>query len=141
VGLIARTIEATGIPTLSMSSARSITAAANPPRAVYLDYPLGHTSGKPGDSVNQLNIMQDTLAAFASIETPGTIVDLPYRWSDDDTWKDSVMRPRTSTSQTQDKNQHEDDRVERFDTPQYQSSADAQAADPHCPTCIFLEEV
>ena len=135
MGLIAREIEARGIPTLSMSSARSITAAANPPRGVYLDYPLGHTSGKPGDADNQLAIMRDTLKAFGSIDTPGTIVDLPYQWADDDAWKDSVMRPRSSQAD----DGHEDDRVERFDTPQYQTPEDADAADPDCPTCIFPE--
>ena len=76
-----------------MSSARSITAAVNPPRAVYLDYPLGHTSGKPEDAANQMAVMRDTLAAFASIDAPGTIIDLEYEWREDDSWKDRVMRP------------------------------------------------
>ena len=121
-----------------MSSARSITAAVNPPRAVYLDYPLGHTAGKVDDPDNQMQVMRDTLAAFEQIETPGTIVDLPYEWQADESWKDRVMRPQPKSDR--DADAHSDDRVERFGTPQYQTAADAEAADESCPTCVFLED-
>jgi len=121
-----------------MSSARSITAAANPPRAVYLDYPLGHTSGKPHDADNQIAIMQDTLHALATIDAPGTIVDLDYEWRTDDAWKDLVMRPRSEPNDKSERT-HADDRVQRFDTPQYQSDEDAAGADQDCPSCVFLE--
>ena len=121
-----------------MSSARSITAAVNPPRAAYLDYPLGHTAGKRLDSNNQMAIMRDTLAIFEQALEPGTIVDLEYRWQEDDEWKDSVMRPQQNP-QGQD-NGHNDTRTERFDTPQYQNDEDIAAADPACPSCVFLKE-
>lgn len=122
-----------------MSSARSITAAVNPPRAVYLDYPLGHTAGKVSDPANQMQVMRETLAAFEQIDSPGTIVDLPHEWLADDSWKDRVMRPQPKDDRVSDG--HSDDRVERFDTPQYQTSADAEAADSECPTCVFLADV
>ena len=121
-----------------MSSAHSITAAVNPPRAVYLDYPLGHTAGKRLDSTNQMAIMRDTLAVFEQTLAPGTIVDLDYHWQDDDQWKDAVMRPEQNP-QGQDAG-HNDTRTERFDTPQYQSADDSAAADPDCPSCVFLME-
>ena len=135
MGLIAREIEKRGIPTLSMSSARSITLSAHPPRAVYLDYPLGRTAGKPSDPQNQFNVMKDTLAAFETISRPGEIVNLDYRWSSNDSWKDSVMRPKQSSD---DKSQ-EDDRTPRLATPQYQFKEDEIAVDPNCPSCVFLE--
>lgn len=136
VGLIARELERRGIPTLSMSSARSITEAVAPPRAVFLDFPLGHTAGRANDTQEQQSIMRDTLAAFSELREPGQIVALDYRWADNDDWKDRVMRrdpnKRAST--------HSDDRVERFPTPQYQTEADAAAAGGGtCPTCIWLE--
>lgn len=136
VGLIAREVEARGIPTLSMSSAYSITRAVNPPRAVYLDYPLGHTSGKPLDQHNQLAIMRDTLAAFAAINSPGEIHHLAYEWQTDHSWKDRVMRPRGKVASQA----REDNRVERFDSPQYQHPNDELAADLDCPTCVFLTD-
>lgn len=123
-----------------MSSARSITAAVNPPRAVFLDFPLGHTAGRPDDLPGQRHIMIDTLRALDRINVPGTIMPLGYRWSEDETWKDTAMRPRR-TERGEDGEPGEeratDDRVERFDTPQYQYDADRDDADPACPTCVF----
>jgi hypothetical protein len=63
VGLIAREVEAAGIPTLCMTSAYDITQAVNPPRAVFLNYPLGHQTGKPDDSANQRAIVLAALKA------------------------------------------------------------------------------
>jgi D-proline reductase (dithiol) PrdB len=37
VGLVARHLEANGIPTVTFSCARDITEAARPPRSVFLD--------------------------------------------------------------------------------------------------------
>lgn len=124
VGLIARHAEANGIPTLSMSSARDITAAVHPPRATFLDWPLGHTSGRPHRPELNESILRATLAAFETIDAPGTIVDLGVPWADDDDWKDRVMRPRPAGGETR----TVDDRVERWPTPQYQSDDDAAAA-------------
>jgi hypothetical protein len=64
VGLIVREVEAAGIPTLCMTSAYDITQAVNPPRAVFLNYPLGHQTGKPNDSEGQRAIIRDALGAF-----------------------------------------------------------------------------
>ena len=137
MGLIAREIERRGIPTVSMSSAWSITAAVNPPRVVYLDFPLGHTAGKPHDAALQRRIMRDTLEALATIDTPGTIRRLPYRWAADDAWKDLVMRPADPGGSGG------DDRIERHPDPQYQHEADRLAAEAAferdgCPSCVFL---
>jgi hypothetical protein len=121
-----------------MSSARSITKAVNPPRAVYLDYPLGHTAGKVGNSDNQMDIMRDTLNAFTSIEQPGTILDLPYQWRADDSWKDKVMRPEAKAEASDET--HSDDRIARVPTPQYQSIEDENEADSQCASCVFLED-
>ena len=118
-----------------MSSALSITAAVNPPRAVYLDFPLGHTAGRPHEPALQRRILRDTLEALESIDTPGTIRRLPYRWADDDAWKDRVMRPDPSGSTG-------DDRTERHPEPQYQCDEDRVAAEAElalggCPGCVF----
>lgn len=120
-----------------MSSALSITTAVNPPRAVYLDFPLGHTAGKANDQSINRRIMIDTLSAFESIQVPGKIKTLKYRWAQDDAWKDSVMRPGKR------KHAHADNRVERVSAPQYQNTDDELAAmqameQDGCPTCIWL---
>ncbi len=80
MGLIARVVEAAGIPTLCMTSALDITRAVNPPRAVFVNFPLGHQTGKPHDPDLQRRIVRDAMRAFAAIPRPGTIVELPYVW-------------------------------------------------------------
>ena len=84
VGLIARVVEAAGIPTLCMTSALDITQAVNPPRAVFLNFPLGHQAGKPNQPDLQRQIVRDAMRAFETIERPGTIVELPYVWDPND---------------------------------------------------------
>lgn len=81
-------VEAAGIPTLCMTSALDITRAVNPPRAVFLNFPLGHQTGKPNQPDLQRQILRDALRAFETIERPGTIVELPYVWDENDrTWE------------------------------------------------------
>lgn len=116
VGLIARYVEAAGIPTLSMTSALDITQAVNPPRAAFLDFPLGHTTGKPHQPALQRAILCEALQAFSSLTVPGAVKMLPFRWSADDVWKDTAQRGP-------------DDRRPRYDTPQYQTEEDRQRAE------------
>lgn len=113
VGLICRAIEEKGVPTLSMTSARSITASANPPRAAFTDFPLGHTCGPPGRPELQTQIMRDALALFDTLDSPGEIVDLGYSWETG--WKREAREPV-------------DHRTPRYDTPQYQHPEDETAA-------------
>ena len=131
MGLIAREIESQGIPTLSLSSALSITQSVNPPRAVFLDFPLGHTAGKALDEGLQDAIFEAALAAFETMETPGSVQTLPFDWADDDAWKDSVMRPQVAGSGGDggDGGEHRDDRSERSAEPQYQLDSDRVAAE------------
>jgi len=87
VGLIARVLEAAGVPTLIMTSAWDITRALGPPRAAFLHAPLGHQTGPPGDPQAQRGIVQAALEAGISLETPGEIVDLGIAWTHDPGWE------------------------------------------------------
>ena len=135
MGLIARTLEAAGITTVSLSSARSITAAANPPRAVFLDYPLGQTAGRAGDPDEQDFVMNSALNAVERMTQPGAIEAIGLQWSNDDSWKDGVMRVKPDGDVTT-----LDDRTERYSTPQYQHPEDAMDAAADCKSCVFFEE-
>jgi hypothetical protein len=77
-------VEEAGIPTLCMTSALDITQAVKPPRAVFLNFPLGHQTGRPNDRELQRAIVRDALRAFETIRTPGGIVKLPYVWDPND---------------------------------------------------------
>ncbi len=67
-----------------MTSALDITRAVNPPRAVFLNFPLGHQTGKPHEPDLQRQIVRDAMRAFETITRPGTIVELPYVWNPND---------------------------------------------------------
>jgi hypothetical protein len=58
-----------------------------PPRAVFVDFPLGRQCGKPHDPDLQLSILKDALGVLAMARTPGTIVDLPYEWGEPFDWE------------------------------------------------------
>lgn len=85
-------MEEAGIPTLSMTSARDITEAVKPPRAVFLNFPLGHQSGPAFDPERQRQIVREALSCFKTIKKPGSIVDLPYQWTRDPDWEAKVLR-------------------------------------------------
>jgi hypothetical protein len=57
-----------------------------PPRAAFVDFPLGNQCGKPNDADLQLRILKDTLDVLVSASTPGEIVDLPYQWDEPFDW-------------------------------------------------------
>ena len=116
-------MEQRGIPTVSLTSALSITQSAGAPRALFLDFPLGRTAGRAFDTAMQRDVACRALDLVRDATAPGTVVELDYRWEADDAWKDDVMRG--------------DKRIARHDTPQYQCAADAEAADPDCPTCVW----
>ena len=94
VGLVARAAEEAGIPTLTMSSALDITEAVKPPRSVFVNFPLGHQTGKPNDPALQRSIVVESLRAAESMSTPGEVVTLPLVWDDsDDSWEETDYRP------------------------------------------------
>jgi len=95
-----------------MTSSWVITASANPPRASFLDYPLGHTAGRPHELDEQIAIASAALRLVESATEPGQIVPLPHRWPTE--WKAKAR-------------ELSDKRTERFDTPQYERPADKHA--------------
>nr|WP_145020196.1 hypothetical protein [Geobacter argillaceus] len=48
MGLVARAIEAAGIPTVALSIVREVTEKSPPPRALFLRFPFGRALGEPG---------------------------------------------------------------------------------------------
>lgn len=126
---------------MGFTSARTITASANPPRSIFLDVPLGHTTGGPNDAETQRRILIDGLTAAAAITEPGAIVDLPYRWRDDD-WKTDPLswsRKRQENGQTRESGG--DSRTGRSSEPRYQTEEDRAAADAvdwneQCQVCL-----
>jgi hypothetical protein len=119
VSLAARHLEALGIPTLCLGSALDILASGAPPRAAFVDYPLGHSTGKPFDRADQDRVLRAALAALPSIDAAGTIVRLDAHWGDD-AWRAAAAATRG-----------DDTRMPRDTTPQYQSADDRRLAEGH----------
>ena len=82
------------MPTVMLSAAFDITASVKPPRAVFVNFPLGHQAGKPFDREGQTRIILDALHLLETATTPGTLVQLPYKWDEGDlldSWEEEEM--------------------------------------------------
>jgi D-proline reductase (dithiol) PrdB len=70
VGLIQRAIEYAGITTVSISLLREITEKVQPPRALFVPYPLGHPLGEPDDVELQTRIIRSAFALLPRTDSP-----------------------------------------------------------------------
>lgn len=80
MGLVARVVEESGIPSVVVSTGRDLSAQVRPPRTVFVNFPMGNSFGKPFDRVQQRTILLDALRALDSITRAGDLIDLPYEW-------------------------------------------------------------
>jgi len=87
VSLVARHLEANGIPTVVFGTARDIVEYVGVPRFVFTNFPLGSTCGKPFDAEMQRKIIETGLHLLETADGPVPTVITPYVWSDDDSWK------------------------------------------------------
>ena len=87
MGLVARHLEANGIPTVIMGAAKDIVEHCGVPRFLFSDFPLGNSAGKPFDVESQAATLELALHVLESAPAARTTVQSPQRWSDDTTWK------------------------------------------------------
>jgi hypothetical protein len=87
VGLVARHLEANGIPTVIMGAAKDIVEHCGVPRFVFSDFPLGNSAGKPFDVESQAATLELALRVLESAPGPRTTVQSPQRWGEDASWK------------------------------------------------------
>lgn len=80
MGLVARQVEAAGIPTVTASVVRSMTDALPAPRNVFVRFRLGQVFGEPGNVAQQQALVRAMLRAVSEIREPGGVIELPYRW-------------------------------------------------------------
>lgn len=116
MSLIARHFEAAGLPTLILGSAIDILEAGQPPRARFVNYPLGFESGRFRDSSDQLAVVRQALTGFDEMTAPG-IETLPFEWLEG--WNLINEREKGKL----------DNRSPRTTEPQYQTETDRAAAE------------
>jgi D-proline reductase (dithiol) PrdB len=92
VSLVARYLEAHGIPTVVFGCARDIVEHAGVPRFVFCDFPLGNPCGRPFDAAMQRHVVGLGLDLLAGATAPRTTLVAPYAWGDD-TWKEKCFTP------------------------------------------------
>lgn len=87
MSLVARHLEANGIPTVVMGCAKDIVEHAGVPRFLFSDFPLGNAAGRPNDVESQAYTMELALTVLETAPGPRTTVQSPLRWSDNPDWK------------------------------------------------------
>jgi len=80
VGLVARHLEANGIPTVIMGCAKDIVEHCGVPRFVWSDFPLGNSAGRPFDRDSQAQTLELALRLLESAPAARTTVASPLRW-------------------------------------------------------------
>ena len=85
--LVARHLEANGIPTVVAGCAKDIVEHAGAPRFLWSDFPLGNSAGRPQDPASQARTMELALQVLESAVLPRTTAQSPLRWSNDYRWK------------------------------------------------------
>jgi D-proline reductase (dithiol) PrdB len=70
LGIAARAIEASGIPTMMLSVDTSVTDLVRPPRTAYYDGEFGSVAGKPNWPQYQLRILDESLRWIESFDQP-----------------------------------------------------------------------
>ena len=80
VPVLARWIEAAGIPTVIVTMMPSVAEERRAPRIVGVEFPFGHPFGTPGDEGMQRPALKLALRVLAGAASFGTRVDLDVEW-------------------------------------------------------------
>jgi hypothetical protein len=80
VPVLARWIEAAGIPTVVVTMMPAVAAERRAPRIVGVEFPFGHAFGMPGDKGMQRQVLELALRVLAGAGASGTRVDVDQEW-------------------------------------------------------------
>ena len=95
MSLVSRYLEANGIPTVIVGSARDIVEHCGVPRFVFSDFPLGNPCGHPWDKDMQIATVHLALQVLETATEPRTTVRSPFEWkAEDPEWRDRYNRVR-----------------------------------------------
>lgn len=78
--VLARWIEAAGIPTVTVTMMPAVAEERRAPRIVGVEFPFGHAFGMPRDKVMQRRVLELALDVLAGAAAFGTRVDLDVEW-------------------------------------------------------------
>ena len=78
--VLARWIEAAGIPTVVVTMMPALAEERRTPRIVGVEFPFGHPFGMPHDRGMQRSTLELALRVLAGAQVFGTRVDLDVEW-------------------------------------------------------------
>ena len=87
MSLIARTLEADGIPTVVMGAALDIVEHCGVPRFLFSDVPLGNAAGLPFDAASQAATLEMALGLLETAPGPRTTIRNPLIWPGPPGWR------------------------------------------------------
>ena len=79
--LVQREIERRGIPTVSMSVARDVSAQVRPPRVVFAPFMMGHHFGVPFHRELQRRMILEALDHLVRARVSGEVRVVPITWA------------------------------------------------------------
>lgn len=94
MSLTARHLEANGVPTVVIGSAKDIVEHCAVPRFLFVDFPLGNPCGPPFDRDGQARIARAAVDLLATATGPRTTVRAPIEWPGDPNWRSVYNRVR-----------------------------------------------
>ena len=110
VSLVARHLEAGGLPTVIMGCAKDIVEHCGVPRFLFSDFPLGNSAGRPRDPESQALTLDLALRILEGAPAARTTVQSPLRWRDDASWKlDFSNLDRLTPEEIEERRQHFDE--------------------------------
>jgi len=80
VPVLARWIEAAGIPTVVVTMMPAVAEERRAPRIVGVEFPFGHAFGMPGDKAMQRRVLEVALRVLGGAGRFGTRVDVDIEW-------------------------------------------------------------
>jgi hypothetical protein len=83
VPVLARLLEAAGLPTVVVTMMPSVASAMGSPRIVGVEFPFGHPFGMPHNREMQRRVLSTAVTVLAGAAKPGTRVDLDIKWPQD----------------------------------------------------------
>ena len=78
--VLARRIEAAGIPTVVLTMMPDVAQWLLAPRVVGVEFPFGHSFGMAGDATMHRRVLETALRVLAGAPAPGTRIDLDLAW-------------------------------------------------------------
>ena len=91
LSLVARALEAEGIPSVVMGAALDIVEHCGVPRFLFSDLPLGNAAGLPHDTASQDRTLELALGLFETATEPRTTLNNPMRWPGPPGWRRDYM--------------------------------------------------